>query len=165
MKHSPTAFLLALTLLISACGSPTEEAQHDTLGVDSARLDARVRPSIYVPVKLNTDLSVLNATDRQLLPLFISVADIMDSLFWQEAWGRPDSIPMKHPDIDAKAFFTMNYGPWDRLAGDRPFIDGVGEKPKGARFYPKDMTAEEFDAWGDSAKQSQYTVVLRNMRV
>ncbi|HQV37866.1 MAG: Zn-dependent hydrolase [Flavobacteriales bacterium] len=162
MKHSPTAFLLALTLLISACGSPTEEAQHDTLGVDSARMDARVRPSIYVPVKLNTDLSVLNATDRQLLPLFISVADIMDSLFWQEAWGRPDSIPMKHPDIDAKAFFTMNYGPWDRLAGDRPFIDGVGEKPKGARFYPKDMTAEEFDAWGDSAKQSQYTVVRRD---
>ena len=93
MIHSPTAFLLALTLLISACGSPTEEAQHDTLGVDSARMDARVRPSIYVPVKLNTDLSVLNATDRQLLPLFISVADIMDSLFWQEAWGRP-IIPM-----------------------------------------------------------------------
>ncbi len=162
MKHNPTVLLLSLILLISACGSPAKEAEHDRLGVDSARMDARVRPSIYMPVKLTTDLNALSATDRQLLPLFISVANIMDSLFWQESWGRPDSIPMKHPDADVKAFFTMNYGPWDRLAGDRPFVDGVGEKPKGAHFYPKDMTAEEFDAWEDSAKQSQYTMVRRD---
>lgn len=162
MKFSLLAFLVAPVLLITACGGPPADTQHDILGVDSAHLDARVRPSIYVPVKLTTDLNALSATDRQLLPLFIGVANIMDSIFWQEAWGRPDSVPVKHPDPDTKDFFIMNYGPWDRLAGDRPFIDGVGEKPKGARFYPQDMTAEEFDAWGNDAKKSQYTMVRRD---
>lgn len=161
MKFSPTTLLLAPLFLLAACDAPAKK-EHDRLDVDSARMDARVRPSIYVPVKLTTDMSALSASDRQLLPLFIGVAHIMDSLFWQEAWGRPDSIPMKHPDPDTKEFFAMNYGPWDRLAGDRPFIDGVGEKPKGARFYPKDMTAEEFDAWGDDAKKSHYTMVRRD---
>ena len=162
MKFSLLPFLVAPVLLVTACGGPPADTQHDILGVDSAHLDARVRPSIYVPVKLTTDLNGLSTTDRQLLPLFIGVANIMDSIFWQEAWGRPDSIPVKHPDPDTKDFFTMNYGPWDRLAGDRPFIDGVGEKPRGARFYPQDMTAEEFDAWGNDAKKSQYTMVRRD---
>ncbi|MEO5584149.1 MAG: Zn-dependent hydrolase [Flavobacteriales bacterium] len=162
MKFSLLPFLIAPVLLVTACGGPSADMQHDILGVDSAHLDARVRPSIYVPVKLTTDMNALSETDRQLLPLFIGVANIMDSIFWQEAWGRPDSIPVKHPDPDTKDFFIMNYGPWDRLAGDRPFIDGVGEKPKGARFYPQDMTAEEFDAWGNDAKKSQYTMVRRD---
>ncbi len=162
MKFSLLPFLIAPVLLVAACGGPSADTQHDILGVDSAHLDARVRPSIYVPVKLTTDMNALSATDRLLLPLFIGVANIMDSIFWQEAWGRPDSIPVKHPDPDTKDFFIMNYGPWDRLAGDRFFIDGVGEKPKGARFYPQDMTAEEFDAWGNDAKKSQYTMVRRD---
>lgn len=162
MNFSLFRLLLAPALLLTACGTPDDGSRLDTLGVDSAPSDARVRPSIYVPVKLTTDIDALSATDRQLLPLFIGVANIMDSLFWQEAWGRPDSIPMKHAGPDTKEFFAMNYGPWDRLAGDRPFIDGAGEKPKGARFYPVDMTAEEFDAWGDEAKKSPYTLVRRD---
>ena len=37
---------------------------------------------------------------------------------------------------EVRRFAEINYGPWDRLDGDRPFVDGVGPKPKGARFYP-----------------------------
>ncbi|MBP8824267.1 MAG: Zn-dependent hydrolase [Flavobacteriales bacterium] len=127
-------------------------------------MDDRVRPQIYVPVKLTTDLGVLSAEDRQLLPLLIGAAQIMDSLFWQEAWGAPDSIPLEHPTPEQRAFFRMNYGPWDRLDGDKAFLDGVGEKPKGARFYPADMAPAEFEAWDDSAKQSLYTMVRRDAR-
>lgn len=155
-------FRFAPLMLLVACGSPDGPGQPDTLDVDSATVDARVRPDIYVPVKLTADLSSLTAEDRQLLPLLIGAADIMDSLFWREAWGAPDSIPMKYPGPDIRRFFHMNYGPWDRLAGDKPFIDGVGEKPKGARFYPPGMGAEEFDAWPDSAKKSQYTMIRRD---
>ncbi|MBS1570137.1 MAG: Zn-dependent hydrolase [Bacteroidetes bacterium] len=152
----------ALLMLFAACGQPGAAPQQDALEVDSATVDARVRPNIYVPVRLTTDLSALDSTDRQLLPLLIQAASIMDTLFWHEAWGAPDSLPMAHADPDVARFFHMNYGPWDRLAGDAPFIDGVGAKPKGARFYPADMTAEEFDAWGDSAKSSLYTMVRRD---
>ncbi|MCZ6522147.1 MAG: Zn-dependent hydrolase, partial [Bacteroidetes bacterium] len=56
----------------------------------------------------------------------------------------------------------VNYGTWDRLRGDEPFIEGVGEKPKGARFYPEDMTIEEFEAFEDESKSSLYTIVKRD---
>lgn len=161
--HSSSPLLRLLPLLVLlACGSPAEPPEPDSLGVDKAQRDARVRPGIYVPVQLTAELSALSPEDRQMLPLLFEAARIMDTLFWREAWGAPDSIPMKHPDADLRSFFRMNYGPWDRLAGDRPFVDGVGEKPKGARFYPADMTDAEFEAWADPAKQSAYTLVRRD---
>jgi hypothetical protein len=38
----------------------------------------------------------------------------------------------------------------------------VGEKPKGANFYPADMSKEEFEAFPDKMKNSQYTVIRRD---
>lgn len=148
-------------LLLSACGSP-DQPPPDSLEVDKAVMDQRVRPQVYVPVKLTTDLSLLSDSDRRMIPLLIRAAQVMDTLFWLESWGAPDSIPLKHPAPELREFFRMNYGPWDRLAGDQPFVNGIGEKPKGARFYPPDMTPEEFDAWADSTKKSHYTIVRRN---
>ncbi|MBS1945165.1 MAG: Zn-dependent hydrolase [Bacteroidetes bacterium] len=149
-------------LLLLACGSPEQAPPDDSLEVDKAVMDQRVRPQIYVPVKLTTDLALLSDADKRMIPLMIRAAQVMDTLFWLEAWGAPDSIPLKHPAPELREFFRMNYGPWDRLAGDQPFVNGVGEKPKGARFYPADMTADEFDAWADSAKKSHYTMVRRD---
>jgi len=149
-------------LLLLACGSPEQAPPDDSLEVDKAVMDQRVRPQAYVPVRLTTDLSVLSDADKRMIPLMIRAAQVMDTLFWLEAWGAPDSIPLKHPSPELREFFRMNYGPWDRLAGDQPFVNGVGEKPKGARFYPADMTADEFDAWADSAKKSHYTMVRRD---
>ncbi|MBS1937622.1 MAG: Zn-dependent hydrolase [Bacteroidetes bacterium] len=149
-------------LLLLACGSPEQAPPDDSLEVDKAVMDQRVRPQIYVPVKLTTDLALLSDADKRMIPLMIRAAQVMDTLFWLEAWGAPDSIPLKHPSPELREFFRMNYGPWDRLAGDQPFVNGIGEKPKGARFYPADMTADEFDAWADSAKKSHYTMVRRD---
>lgn len=162
MSSIPVLSRLLPFLVLLACGSPAEAPETDSLGVDKAQRDARVRPSIYVPVQLTADLSALSPKDREMLPLLFEAARIMDTLFWLEAWGTPDSIPLKHPDADLRNFFRMNYGPWDRLDGDSPFVDGVGEKPKGARFYPADMTDAEFEAWTDPAKKSAYTLVRRD---
>jgi len=65
-------------------------------------------------------------------------------------------------DPYTKQFAAINYGPWDRLGGNKPFIAGIGEKPKGANFYPVDMTKEEFEKWNDKNKTSLYTIVVRN---
>lgn len=161
MKHSSHALLYSF-LLLASCGSPSTDRPQDTLDVDSATVDARVRPGIYVPVRLTTDLSQLDSSARRMLPLLIQASCIMDTLFWREAWGAVDSLPVKYADPEVRKFFHLNYGPWDRMAGNAPFIDGVGRKPKGARFYPADMDAGEFDAWGDSAKTGQYTMVRRD---
>ncbi|MHB1224925.1 MAG: dipeptidyl-peptidase 3 family protein, partial [Gemmatimonadaceae bacterium] len=63
----------------------------------------------------------------------------------------------------------INYGPWDRLDEDRPFIAGVGPKPAGANLYPHDVTKAEFDAAvaaGPAARadslKSLYTLVRRD---
>jgi hypothetical protein len=43
-----------------------------------------------------------------------------------------------------------------------PFINGYGAKPKGAQFYPMNMTTEEFDKFEDPNKTSLYTLIRRN---
>jgi hypothetical protein len=153
---------LVAMAMATGCRAPQPAPITDVLGVDSARMDARVRPWIYTPVELTTDLATLPDDARRMLPLMIHAAQVMDSLFWMETWGAPDSLPMRHPDPDLREFFHMNYGPWDRLADDRPFMDGVGAKPKGAGFYPKDLQIDEYDRWDDPAKNSPYTVVRRD---
>ena len=66
-------------------------------------------------------------------------------------------------DEATRRYIEINYGPWDRLRGDGPFVDGVGAKPAGANFYPADMTVEEFEAAaeGNEALSSLYTLVRR----
>jgi hypothetical protein len=56
----------------------------------------------------------------------------------------------------------INYGPWDRLNGDQSFVEGIGEKPLGANFYPADMTMDEFDELEDEDKTSLYTMIRRD---
>ncbi len=62
----------------------------------------------------------------------------------------------------------INYGPWDRLDDNEPFVEGVEDKPQGANFYPEDMTKEELEtAAAESEERAQalkslYTMVRRN---
>ncbi|MEX1054675.1 MAG: Zn-dependent hydrolase, partial [Rhodothermales bacterium] len=63
-----------------------------------------------------------------------------------------------------RRYAGINYGPWDRLNDNEPFIVGVGPKPAGAQFYPPDMTKEEFQAAAanDEALKGLYTLVRRS---
>lgn len=99
---------------------------------------------------------------KKMIPILIDVAKIMDELHWQLACGPYRSILDTLKDEYAKKFFLLNYGPWDRLNGNKPFINGVGEKPAGAFFYPTDMTKEEFEKIADPQKTSLYTIIKRN---
>jgi hypothetical protein len=63
-----------------------------------------------------------------------------------------------------RRFMELNYGPWDRLNDNGPFVKGVGDKPKGANFYPKDITREEWNNWDHLDKNNPYTIVQRDVR-
>ena len=65
-------------------------------------------------------------------------------------------------DADTKKFAEINYGPWDRLNGNKSFMEGFSDKPLGANFYPKDMTKEEFEKSEFDNKGSLYTFVRRD---
>lgn len=162
-------------LLLAACkeaDSPAEPAAEavappqDAIGEPArAEREAPEQPSrfdIYSTVRLTADLSGLDENQKQMVGLLIEASKIMDELFWQQAWGDRDSLLAGIEDPAARRFADINYGPWDRLAGDQPFIESFGPKPLGARFYPEDMTKEEFEAWDQDGKDGLYTLVRRD---
>jgi hypothetical protein len=120
----------------------------------------------YTSVKLTADLSTLSAKEREMIPLLIDAARAMDRIFWVEAYGARDSLFQALADIEARRFVEINYGPWDRLDGNAPFIDRAPTKPRGANFYPVDMDTAEFNAAAagpqGEALRSQYTLVRRD---
>lgn len=117
----------------------------------------------YAEYTLTTDLSILSEKEQQLLPIFIQIANIMDDLYWDQYFG-PENRALLDTITDpaVKAFAMIQYGAWDRLGEEKPFIPGWGARPAGCNFYPQDMTAEEYDALQDEEKSSQYTVIRRD---
>lgn len=142
---------------LAGCGGPDSDSEF-------ADVDYRAKLEDYVTVKLTADLSGLSDSQREMLPLLVQAAQVMDGLFWQQAYGDRDALLEGIEDPDARRFAEINYGPWDRLDNNRPFLPGVGPKPPGANYYPSDITAEELDAAAadDPRLQSQYTLVRRN---
>lgn len=122
----------------------------------------------YTSFRLETDLAALTDRQREMLPLLIEAADVMNGLFWRQAYGDRDQLLASIADPAARQLAEINYGPWDRLADNAAFIAGVGAKPAGAEFYPHDMTKEEFEAAvaassdGGSALKGLYTLVRRD---
>ncbi len=127
----------------------------------------KTRLAKYTTFRLETDLSALTENERRMIPILIQAAKVMDGLFWAQAYGDREKLLSSISDADARRYVEINYGPWDRLAGDEPFVPGVGPKPPGATFYPADMTKEEFEAAvaasPDEAKRLKdlYTFVVR----
>jgi len=124
--------------------------------------EMQLKLSKYATFKLTSDLNVLTENERKMLPILIKAATIMNKLFWFEAYGDKNQLLDSISNEETKKFVEINYGPWDRLDGNKPFVDGVGSKPAGANFYPIDMTKLEFEAFIDENKWSLYTFVRRN---
>jgi hypothetical protein len=118
--------------------------------------------SEFAPVDLTTDLSLLSDDQKQLLAKLFQVADIMDEIYWQQVFPDRDAALASMSSEDEIRFFRINYGPWERLNGNLPFLPDYGPKPQGSGFYPHDMTREEFEALENSAKTSLYTLITRN---
>ena len=129
---------------------------------DSLQEYVHQRVAIYEPVKLTTNLNALSVNDRKVLPLLIQAARIMDDLFWKQTYPQRDSLIAAIKDERTNAFIRINYGPWDRLNGDKPFIAGVGAKPQGATFYPAGMTKEELEKSDLKDKYNQYSVIQKD---
>lgn len=116
----------------------------------------------YTTFRLEADLSHLSDNQKEMIKHLIEASKIMDELYWFETFGSKEEALALTEDPDMKRFIEINYGPWDRLAGNEPFIEGVGSKPAGANFYPKDITKEEFEASTLDDKQSLYTFLRRD---
>jgi hypothetical protein len=117
----------------------------------------------YKVFPLKSDISHLSEDEKEMLRLFFHASEIIDELFWMQSYG-PKSDFLKLTKLTGEVDFgNINYGPWDRLNGNQPFIHEAGNKPLGANFYPKDITKEEFEALDISEKTSPYTILTRNV--
>ena len=99
------------------------------------------------------DLSGITDNGKEVLNLYRFAADEVDNIYWKQYFGDKEPFLSSLEEPAARLYAEINYGPWDRIDG-KAFVDGYGARPAGARFYPEDMTAEEFDAFGDPAKTS-----------
>ena len=134
-----------------------------TLGAGTApAAEDPVRLEIYTPVPLTADLSHLSDRQKRMVSLLIDAADITDDLFWRQQYGDRDALLESIDDPRTRRFAEINYGPWDRLNDDQPFIEGYGPRPLGAQFYPADMTRQEFEAWDQDGKDGLYSLVRRD---
>ncbi|HKK24012.1 MAG TPA: hypothetical protein VJ941_00230 [Gracilimonas sp.] len=140
-----------LVTILAGCITQKEETSMD---IDD-RLDQ------YTSFTLEADLSVLTENQKQMLPLLIDAAKEMEKVFWLQAYGDRDEL-LSELNEKEQRFAEINYGPWDRLNGNEPFIEGVGSKPAGANFYPEDMLTAEFEDWDSEAKDDLYTLIRRD---
>lgn len=150
--------VIASALFIVSCAGESEPEP------SSASVEVgEPRPEVYAEFTLTADLSDLSDDQRKMVALLIEASEIMDDLFWRQAYGDDYKAWLDTLGVGAeRRFAEINYGPWDRLDGDRPFIDGVGVKPLGANFYPADITKEEFDAAYLPGKAGLYSLVRRD---
>ncbi len=156
MRSVLASFLIGLFALslLTGCESPDS----NTEGSEPPLMNK------YTSFELTADLGPLEAHEREMLSLLIEAARPMDAIFWEQAYGNRDSLLNAIDDPQLRRFAEINYGPWDRLNDNQPFIEGVGPKPAGANFYPAAMTKEEFNAAaeGNPALESLYTMVRRD---
>ena len=152
---------LLFSLALAACAVPGDADP----AMDDNETTMEDLVNQYAVFRLEADLFHLSENDRQVVRLLIEAAQPMEDAFWQQAYGdREGALALAQGDEATRRYIEINYGPWDRLRGDGPFIEGVGNKPAGANFYPADMTAEEFDAAAaaNEALRSLYTLVRRD---
>ncbi|HUH54184.1 MAG TPA: Zn-dependent hydrolase [Rhodanobacter sp.] len=120
------------------------------------------RLASYAPVKLEADLSAFNKRQKKMIALLVEAADSMNAIYWRQSWGDKNALLSRITDPATREFAQLNYGPWDRLNNDKPFVQGVDERPPGAQFYPADMTRTQFDQSPLKDKTSLYTLLRRD---
>lgn len=142
--------VVAVTATLFSCSNQQQESP----------LKAKVEEYARVELKSNL-VNNLNDKEKELVRIFFQVGEITDNLFWKQTFGDKSQLDTI-TDSYAKEFAMIQYGAWDRLDNNKPFLAGYGEKPAVCNYYPHDITAEEFDAFEDANKNSWYTVIRRN---
>src|ERR1051325_1504802 len=142
--------LFAFTLMATAQNTPTTATHASVPDLNELnRMIAR-----FAPAPLEVDLSGLSAGDKKALAKLIEAAHLTDDVFLDQVWSgntalyhklQQDKSPLGQARLH---YFWINKGPWSEIDEHKAFLPGVpAKKPAGAKFYPEDMTKEEFEAW------------------
>jgi hypothetical protein len=120
------------------------------------------RIDIYATVKLQADLTALSDAERMVLRHLVRAAQLMDDLYWQQNYGDRAALMATLADPVLRRLVDINYGPWDKLADERPLLTGIGTKPPGANLYPADITKDELKTLDVRDRDNAYSIVRRD---
>ncbi|MDO8676711.1 MAG: hypothetical protein Q7K16_03640 [Candidatus Azambacteria bacterium] len=123
--------------------------------------------------KVSPDLSALKLNELVALSCCIKAAQITTDIYLEQAahgnleMYKALQARSDEEGVDLLRYFNIHGSSWDEYDGNKPFIPGVGERPKFGSFYPIDFTKEEYDSWLLANPQdreefeSHYTVIKR----
>jgi hypothetical protein len=164
MVRRPLGFVLISIVVIGIFACTREEGMDMHVAPDMAE-----RLAAYAVFEMKVPHDLLDERDQETLRELYLAAKVMDELFLRQV--SRDNVALREKVVatgneELITFFELNFGPWDRLRDNEPFI-GQSEKPIGAEFYPLDMTKEEFDSWLSAhpedrkSFESEFTVIRR----
>lgn len=153
----------SVILLLFACNQERkEERQQKSTKDTTITMTMKDLVNQYAVIDLKADLSQLTDNQKEMIGELIEASKIVDDIFWKQAYGDKTELISKITDADTLKFIEINYGPWDRLSGNKPFINYIGKKPLGANFYPKDIKYFPFIQLPFQDKLSMYTLLARD---
>jgi len=148
-----TAVSLVAALAACRAQAPSSAPVDSTPTVDKAVADLQQKTARFAVTDLTADISGLPANEREALAHMVRAAQVMDTLFLEQAWSGnetmfytlvQDETPLGKARLHA---FLVNKGPWSRLDHNEPFVPGAPEKPAAANFYPEGATKAEVEKW------------------
>ena len=129
MRQGLGVAVVVVTMGLAACSGRTEAPE--------AKKTMTPQRTNYVEVALTSDLfGKLTDKERAMVPLLIDASREMDAIFWREGYGDKASLLASISDPELRRFAEINYGPWDRLNANAPFLPEVSDKPKGPATTP-----------------------------
>lgn len=162
---SGVVFVAVMYLLLFS-----ETSANGAGGSSPEAADIQARLSRYAVVEVAPDLSGLSGKEKEALKLLVEAGKIADEVFWKQTSHQSLALRDKLEKADGTLdklyykFLMLNYGPYDRLEGNKPFYI-KDPKPQGAGFYPNDLTRGEFENYIKKHPEmkeqltSSYTVV------
>ncbi|HOU52580.1 MAG TPA: peptidase [Myxococcota bacterium] len=147
MGHRAAAWLW---LGMVACATGAGNRETAMTGLDQQEL-ARRRAQ-FADVDITVDRGTIPPEDLEVLRPLLKAAAVMDRIFWKQASHDGMEVLQdlrKRTDPLGRLlaeYVEIHRGRFDRLEDHAPFY-GTGKKPRGATFYPEDLTVEEFEAW------------------
>lgn len=156
--------ILGFAILMTTACQPKKE------NPEAAKLRKMIAQ--FSPVEIKYDHSLLDERKQKVVENLYHAARIIDEIFLDQVYAKNFQIrkqlqestdPLDKLRLE---YFNIMFGPFDRLNHNKPFI-GNEPKPKGANFYPADMTRQEFENWlkqhpeDEAAFTSERTMIRR----
>jgi hypothetical protein len=126
----------------------------------------------FTIAELAADTTALPESEKRALGKIIEAAKLLDPIFDRQVYAENPTLREKlaldqtEEGKHKLAYFDIMRGPWDRQDHFKPFAIDI-ERPKGAGFYPTDLSAEEFKKYVADhpdqkvALESLFTIVTR----